>query len=554
MLYRDLVDVYEKLTSTTKKLEKKDILSKLYKKCPEKYLYKVVLLSMGSVFPKTGEDLGIANEMVKRVIAKACGVSKKDIEKKFKETGDLGMTAEYFVKNKKQFSLVRKNLTVDKVYDNLRKLPEVVGAGSQDRKISLIAELISSATPTEAKYIVRTVTGDMRIGVAEGIVRDAIADAFHKKPDEIERAYNVSGDYGKVAEMAKKGRLKERIELFTPVRVMLAERAKNLEEAMKKFERPAIEIKYDGFRVAIHKDGTKIKIFSRRLDDVTRQFPEIVNYAKKQITAKRCIVEGEVIAIDKKGRPLPFQRLSRRIQRKYNIEKMVKEIPVEVNLFDLIYLDGDYMNKKLSERWGALKKIIRETKFFHLAGHIETKDMKKAEEFYKKSLAMGEEGVIVKNLDAHYQPGKRVGYWLKVKPIMEPLDLVVIGATWGEGKRAKWLSSFLLAARDGDKFVDTGMMASGLTEEQLEEMTKKLKKLIISEEGKQVKLKPKVVIEVGYEEIQKSPKYKSGYALRFPRLLRIRDPKDKGPEEANTVKDIEKLYKQQRGREVKQRS
>ncbi|HLD49210.1 MAG TPA: DNA ligase, partial [archaeon] len=187
-----------------------------------------------------------------------------------------------------------------------------------------------------------------------------------------------------------------------------------------------------------------------------------------------------------------------------------------------------------------------ETKRFRLADHIETKDIEKSDKFYKESLSEGQEGVIVKNLSAPYQPGKRVGYWLKVKEILEPLDLVVVGAEWGEGKRASFLGSLLLAAKKGSEFLATGKMASGLTEEQLKDVTNKLKPLITEEEGKFVKIKPKIVIEVGYEELQKSTKYPTGYALRFPRLLRIREEKTK--EDINTVKDIERLFRQQRGK------
>ena len=223
---------------------------------------------------------------------------------------------------------------------------------------------------------------------------------------------------------------------------------------------------------------------------------------------------------------------------------MVKSIPVQANMFDLIYYNGSWMEKPLKERWEKLKEIINETKNFRLAEHLETRDYEKADAFYRKAMAAGQEGAIVKNLEAKYQPGKRVGYWLKVKEIMEPLDLAVTGAEWGEGKRARWLGSLILAARKGGEFVETGRMGSGLTETQMDELTKELKPLIIGKDEKIVKLKPKVVVEVGYEEIQKSPKYPSGYALRFPRLLRIRG--DKRPDDVNTVNDIEKIYRQQK--------
>lgn len=554
MLYSILADCYERLEATTKKLEKRDILAELYKKSGED-LAKVVLLSSGTVFPAGEQELGIAREMMRRILMKTYGASTADVVKKFKETGDLGSTAEFFATYRKQKSLIKKELTVRHVFENLRKLPEITGAGSQERKIALVSELLSHSSPKEARYIVRTILGDMRIGVAAGIVRDAIAKAFDKETKEIEHAYDVLGDYGRVAEMARKGALKAEIQLGRPVRVMLADRAPDLQTAMSEFENPCLEYKYDGFRVAIHKYGNDIKIFSRRLEDVTHQFPDMAKWSRENIEAKKCIVEGEALAVDPTGKPKPFQLLSRRIQRKYDIEKTVKEIPIQINLFDIIYYSSEsWMNKSLRERWRKLKEIIKETKQFRLADHLETKDFNKANAFYRGALKIGQEGVIVKNLDAHYQPGRRVGYWLKVKEIMEPLDLVIVGAEWGEGKRARYLGSFILAAYDpkAGKFLETGRMASGLIEKEsdklptMEELTAKLKKLIVAEEGKIVKVKPELVVEVAYEEIQKSPKYSTGYALRFPRILRVRD--EKGPKDANTVRDVEKLFRMQKGR------
>lgn len=545
MKYLEIVSYYEKLESTSKKLEKQHILSELYSECSSDELETVVMLSMGII--STENELGIAKELIKKAIAKAYGVTENNVEKSLKDTGDLGLAAEYFAGHKKQSSLIKRELTADKVFDNLSKLPNVSGTGSQERKMLIITELLSCASPKEAKYIVRTTLGEMRIGVAAGIVRDAIAEAFGHDKKEVEKSYNFIGNYGKIAAMAKKGKLKAEILIGRPVRVMLADRAKDLEEALNEFEKPAIEVKYDGFRVAVHKDGNEIRLFSRRLDDVTNQFPDIVDLCRKNLDAKSCIIEGEVLAVAKDGKPLPFQNLSRRIQRKYEIEKMVREIPIQVDVFDIIYMNGkDLMQETLEKRWNTLKKIVMEKKNFKLAEHIETKDFEKADSFFRAALAAGQEGVIVKNLEAHYQPGKRVGYWLKVKEIMEPLDLVIVGAEWGEGKRASWLGSLLLAAKKGDKFLETGMMGSGLTEEQMKELTKTMKNLVIESHGNSVKIKPKIVVEVGYEEIQQSPKYPSGYALRFPRLLRIRN--EKKPEDANTVNDIEKFFRQQRGK------
>jgi DNA ligase-1 len=555
MDYSELVNVYEKLENTASKHGKRDILSELLKHADNSELGKIVLLATGKVYPSaSSEELGIASKMMERAIAKSTGFSSKKIIEEFKKTGDLGLVAERFVKSKRQSTLMKKKLTVEKVFERLQKLSETTGKGSQERKLNVIAELLASAKPKEARYIVRTVLGTLRIGVAEGILRDAIAKAFDVDAKNVEHAWNMMPDYGKIVKIAKtdgdKGLKKVGVKLGTSMQVLLCEKAPDLKTAIEKFENPAVEFKYDGARVQIHKDGKKIIIFTRRLENVTKQFPDLVKLAREGIESENCILDGEMLAMDKKTwKPLPFQQLSQRIQRKYNIEKMVRDIPIQVNLFDVLYVNGETLLKKsLKERRKILEDIIKLIpEKFQLAKQIVTKNLKEAEDFYKRALKEGHEGVIVKNLKSTYQPGRRVGYWLKVKPIMEPLDLVIIGAEWGKGKRANWLSSFTLACLDKkkDKFLSCGMMGSGLTDDQFKEMTKKLKPLIVEESGRKVKLKPKIVFEIGYEEIQRSPKYESGFALRFPRLMRDRSL-EKSASETDTLERVKRLYKEQR--------
>jgi DNA ligase-1 len=555
MDYSNLSYVYEKLESTSSKHGKRDILADLLKDAPQADLEKIVLLVTGRVFPSTSkEELGVAEKMMKRAIAKATGFSEKKITEEFRTTGDLGLVAEKFVKSKRQSTLMRKRLTVEKVFEGLKKLPTTTGKGSQERKLSIIAELLVSAKPKEARYVVRTALGILRIGVAEGVLRDAIAKAFKVDAKSVERAWNMMPDYGEIAKIAKskgeKGLKNVRLKIGTSVQVLLCEKAPDLKTAIEKFEHPVVEVKYDGSRVQIHKNGEKIALFTRRLENVTKQFPDLVKLAKKAVKAKRCILDGEMIGIDKKtGKPLPFQQLSQRVQRKYDIEKMVMEIPIQVNLFDIIFINNrSLLDEPLKERRKVLEEIVNQIQGkFQLGKRLVTKDLKKAEKFYKDALEQGQEGVIVKNLNSKYKPGRRVGYWLKVKPIMEPLDLVVVGAEWGTGKRASWLSSFILACRDPkkEKFLSCGMMGTGLTDEQFKKITKKLKPLIIGVQGRSVKLKPKIVFEIGYEEIQRSQKYESGFALRFPRLIRDRSA-DKGPNETDTLSRLKNLYESQR--------
>ncbi|MFH1623083.1 MAG: ATP-dependent DNA ligase [Candidatus Aenigmatarchaeota archaeon] len=555
MEYSKLVEVYESLEATSSKLGKRDILARLLKGSPTADLEKIVLLATGQVFPSySEEELGIAEKMMRRAIEKATGHSDVQVTSEFKKTGDLGITTENFVRSRSQSTLMRRKLTVDKVFNSLRKLPGMSGGGSQDRKLGLIAELVSSASPKEAKYIVRTALGTLRIGVAEGIVRDAIAEAFDVDAANVEHAWNMMPDYGRIASIAKSkgdaGLKRVDINIGTSLQVLLAEKAPDLKTAMEAFDRPIVEVKYDGARVQIHKDGGAVRLFTRRLEEVTRQFPDIVRMVKEHVKAGTCVLDCEAVGMDRRtGKPLPFQQLSQRIQRKYGIERMADELPVQVNVFDVMYADGrSLLEEKLSERRELMQKIIRVLPGkFQFTEHVVTKDLKEAEKFYRHALEIGEEGVMVKNLDSKYIPGRRVGYWLKVKPTMEPLDLVIVGADWGTGKRANWLSSFILGCRDPGtgEFLQCGMMGTGLTDEQFKEMTKRLKATIFEERGRSVKFKPSIVLEIGYQEIQRSPTYDSGFALRFPRLLRDRSA-DKGPDEADTIERMRKLYRSQK--------
>ena len=567
MKYSELVDLYEYLERTPSRLKKIDKIADFLRKAETSVLEKVVLLVQGRVFPSYSEkEIGVADKMMVKVVASSTGFAENGVVKKFKETGDLGLTVEELMKRKRQTTLVTRKLEIEKVFENLRKLANVGGKGSQEVKISLIKELVSNAKPKEAKYIVRTVLEQLRIGVAEGVLRDSIAKAFfpEKEGEEkkeivksIEWAWFLRPDYSEIAKIAKekglKGLKEVSIEVGKPYHVLLAEKAKNLREAMESFERPSLEFKYDGARVCIHKKDDNFWIYTRRLENITRQFPDMTELARKSIGAKECIVEGEMLGVNPKtGSPMPFQMLSQRIKRKYDIEKMMKEIPIQVNLFDIVYHNGKQLfSEPLEKRRKTLESIVKSVPGkFQLARQLVTKDLKKAEDFYQKALKAKQEGVMVKNLDATYQPGRRVGYWLKVKPIMETLDLVITGAEWGAGKRASWLGSFVLSCRKGDEFLECGMMGTGIKEKgegvTFKTLTKQLKPFVESEKGKTVTIKPKVVVEVAYEEIQKSPNYSSGFALRCPRLLRVRF--DKSPSDADDVKRIEKLYKQQRGR------
>jgi DNA ligase-1 len=560
MDYSILADYYERLEEVSAKLKKTDILAELFRKASAEELPKIVLLVQGIVYPKfTQMELGIATQMLIKAISKSTGFKPDEIETRFAKVGDLGLVVEDCIKLRKQTTLLKKKLTVDFVFDNLQKLATITGEGSQEKKLNLIAELLASAKPKEARYIARTILGELRVGVAEGLIRDSIVQAFLLKEEKtkateaVDYAWNIVSDFGEIARIAKekgiKGLKKSRVQLGKPIQVMLGEKAESIGEIIKDFGKIAAEFKYDGMHAEIHKKDDKIWIYTRRLEDVTKQFPDLVEFCRNGLKARECIVEGEALAINQKtGLPLPFQVLSQRIHRKYDIEKMVREIPVQVNLFDIVYLDGKPLfDKPFIERRKILEKIIKVIPSkFQLTEQIITDDVKEADRFYKKALAAKQEGLMLKVLDSPYIFGRHVGTLYKIKPIMETLDLVIIGATWGEGARAKWLTSFELACRDPDtgKFLRCGMMSTGLTESEYTQMTEMLKPLIIEEKGKSVRVKPKIVIEVGYQEIQRSPNYESGFALRFPRFLRNRTA-DKSPEEADTIERVKALFESQ---------
>ncbi|ASJ07614.1 ATP-dependent DNA ligase [Thermococcus pacificus] len=549
MRYSELADLYRRLEKTTLKTLKTKFVADFLKKTPDELLEIVPYLILGKVFPDWDErELGVGEKLLIKAVSIATGVPEKEIEDSVKDTGDLGESVALAIKKKKQRSFFSQPLTIKRVYDTFVKVAEAQGEGSQDRKMKYLANLFMDAQPEEGKYIARTVLGTMRTGVAEGILRDAIAEAFKVKPEMVERAYMLTSDFGYVAKVAKlegnDGLAKVTVQIGKPIRPMLAQNAASVKEALVEMGgKAAFEIKYDGARVQVHKDGDRVVIYSRRLENVTKSIPDVVSAVLESLKAEKVIVEGELVAVGEGGRPRPFQFVLRRFRRKYNIDEMIERIPLELNLFDVLYVDGETLiNLPFSERRKRLEETIAESEKIKLAVQLVTNNVDEAQEFYEKALELGHEGVMAKRLDSVYEPGNRGKKWLKVKPTMEDLDLVIIGAEWGEGRRAHLLGSFLVAAFDphSGEFVPVGKVGSGFTDEDLVEFTKMLKPLIVREEGKFVEIEPKVVIEVTYQEIQKSPKYKSGFALRFPRYVALRE--DKSPEEADTIERVARLY------------
>jgi len=563
MKYKKLAQLYEDLSSTTKRLEKIEILSKFLK-----LLHKddrdIMYLLEGDIYPEYDERrIGISNQLAIKAISKATGTDAKKIIQEWKAIGDLGKTAEKFTLHKKQATLHSQILTTEKVLGNLRKLPELEGKGTVNKKLALITELLTSASPIEALYLVRTLIGDLRIGVQESTIREAMSSAFFDRNKEaseaIQKAIDKANDLAIVFDISRKGKLKElkkvSLEIGKPIKAMLAQKVASFEDGFKELGKPcAIEYKYDGFRMIIHKKGKEIILFTRSLEKVTKQFPEVVEYILKYVKGNSFILDSEVVGFNKKTKEYTdFQAISQRIRRKYNIDKLQKELPVEVNVFDILYYNGkSLLDEPFEKRAKLVRRIIKNNPYKIISSkQIITSDEKKAKKFYKKALEANQEGVMMKNLKEGYRPGRRVGNMVKMKPEERDLDLVITGAEYGTGKRSGWLSSFILSCRGKKKreYLEVGKVGTGIKEKSEEglsfdELTKLFKPLIIEEKGKNVKIKPKIVVSVTYQEIQRSPNYKSGWALRFPRFTALRP--DKPLKEIADLKEIEEDFKNQK--------
>ncbi len=560
MKYLKLAELYESLSATTKRLEKIEILSKFLKEVNESDR-EILYLLLGDIYPEYNEKkIGISSQLAIKAISKSTGTAKEKVVKEWKSIGDLGKVAEKLTKNKRQSTLQsNKSLSTEKVLENMKKLPELEGKGTVDKKISLITELLASASPIEALYLTRTLIGDLRIGIQESTIREAMNKAFFKgeASEKIQDAINKTNDLAVVFDLARKGDEKDlgklHLEIGKPIKVMLAEKAKTIKEGFETVGKPcAIEYKYDGFRLLIHKKGEKVFLFTRRLENVTKQFPEVIDYIKKYVKGDSFILDSEAVGFDKKTKEYkPFQSVSQRIKRKYDIEKIKNELPIEINVFDILYYEGkSLLHEPFKKRTELIRKLIENHpyKIIH-SKQIITDDEKKAEAFYKQALKDRQEGVMMKNLDAPYEPGRRVGNMLKIKPEERDLDLVITGGEYGTGKRSGWVSSFILSCYADGKYLEIGKVGTGFKEKEEEGvsfkgLTEKIKPLITEEKGKNVKIKPKIVVSVTYQEIQKSPTYSSGFALRFPRFTALRP--DKSPSEATTLKEVEKDFEKQK--------
>ena len=573
-----VAEIFEKMENTTKRIELTNILVELLKKIPKKIIPNAVYLLQGIIRPNfEGVELGIAEKLAIRAISKSSGLSIKKIEDDYRKVGDLGLTASNILKLKTQTTFTAEKITLERVYETLFKIAKLEGKGSQDLKMKHISSLLNDATPLEAKFVLKILLGTLRLGVAENTVMDALAIAFTGKKENkerIENAYNVSSDLGKVSQMVATngidGIKKFKISLFSPIRPMLADRVKSEKEAIKKMpELFSAEYKLDGERVQIHKQANKIILFSRRLENITQYYPDIVENIGKSLNVHEGIFEAEIVPINENtGEFLPFQELMHR-RRKYKLEQAVSQYPITVNFFDVLYFDNkDCLNLEYSERRKILEKLVNEDNFSKLVPMLLVKNENEVGDFLENSINAGCEGLMLKTPSAPYRAGSRGSNWLKLKreyrnELGDSLDLIVIGAYFGRGRRTGLYGTLLLGTYnpEQDNFPSICKVGTGFTDESLDQLyqilsnnvTLKKNSRIISEMEADVWLEPELVLEIVASEITLSPIHKtgldlirknSGFALRFPKFTgKIRY--EKAVEDASTVEEVLTLYKRQ---------
>ncbi len=585
MRYLVLAETYEKIESTTKRLEMTDHLVELLKNTPKEIIDKVVYLTQGKIYPDfVGLEIGVAEKLAIKAIARASGRRERDVEEDLKTSGDIGETAQRFIGKRVQQTFFQKPLTVEKVYQTLEKMAKTVGTGSTDLKLALLAGLLADATPKEAKYLVRTVTGNLRLGIADMTVLDALAVAYGGGKENrplIERAYNISSDLGLVAktlvEKGLAGMKKFKVSVGKPIRPMLAERLSSPEEILEKLGGKCIaEYKYDGERVQIHKNGENITLFSRRLENISDQYPDAVDLTRRHVKAETAILEAECVAVDlDTGEMRPFQELMHR-RRKYGVKEAMEEYPISLFFFDALYVNGnDLTLKPYPVRRKQLTEVIQPSERVQIAKHLITDDVEELEKFFLKAIEDGCEGLVCKSMaeDSVYQAGARGWLWIKYKrdyksEMTDTVDLAVVGAFHGRGKRAGTYGALLLAAYDPeeDVFKTVCKCGSGFTDEDLAKLPKILEKhkiphkhgRVVSTVEADVWFEPKIVIEVIGAEITLSPIHTcaqnvirkgSGLAIRFPRFTgnyRL----DKSAEDATTVNEIVEMYQKQLKKEA----
>lgn len=549
-LFQELADTLQSITRVTSRLEKTSLAAGLLKKLEKSEIGTATLFLSGKGFSeRDSRTLKTSWSTLKDALHKVVQFDEQDMEKAY--GGDAGEAIQHLLSSNeyaRQSGLLAEQLTIDRVRTAFDAIAQAEGPGSKREREAILAGLFRDATPLEGRYLAAIILGDLRTGMSEGLVIDAIAKAFQTDPDLTRRAWHYSGDIHTVAETATslgdKGLREIKIEMFRPVKPMLATAADDLERALNDIEgKTALEFKLDGARIQVHKQDGMIRIYSRRLSDVTESMPEVEEEIRQNLSVSSAILDGEVIALNGDGRPYPFQVVMRRYGSTSDTEKKSKNITLRPFIFDILYLDGrDLVHLPYTERRQTLEAVLPLKLQIET---LETDNLAAATKFFERSKRLGHEGVMVKRTSSGYVPGTRGRNWFKVKHILDPLDLVIIAAEWGHGRRHRWLSDYHLAVRNEEtgSFEMVGKTFKGLSDQEFLEITRRLQEIAIESGSKLVRVRPEIVVEVLASEIQKSPKYRSGMALRFARITAIRY--DKGPEDATTLRELEKMFENQ---------
>ena len=541
MLFRDFAGICERLEAISGRLEMIDLLAGELPRLDDRELPVFVRFIMGRIFPDWSPlKLGIGPSLLYEAVAYVVGMKREAVETKVSAEGDVGRAVELLLAGKTQTSFFSEEMAIGDVHAACEAIALSEGKKSQREKLLAVRRLFANVAPVEGRYLARLILGELRIGIGEGNVRDAVAKAFSVDPATVDHAYQAMNDLGEVARLARQGEgalSAVRIEIFRPVKMMLAQQG-SISEMVEEHGKVAAEYKYDGTRFQYHRKGGEVRVYSRKLEEVTQAIPDIITKLSAA-TARDVILDGEAVAM-KDGRPMPFQFVLRRFRRKYDIEAHAEQIELVPHVFDILVLDGETLiDLPFSER----RKRLSEALSAHVAPQIVSDDPATLEKFYNDALDAGHEGIMVKDLASLYQPGVRGKHWIKIKPEVDTLDLAVIGGEWGEGRRAHFFGSFLLACQDRGRLLPVGKVATGISDEMLASIYEAMKDLVVSQAGKEVTFEPRVVFEVGYSEIQTSPNYGSGFALRFPRFVRVRD--DKGVDEVETLESVRARYSKQ---------
>ncbi len=579
MTFTNLAKYFGQLEATPKRLELIDILSKLFKESDSVEIGKICYLIQGRVAPFfEPTEIGMAENMVAVSIGRAYGKTKEEVIKNYRRLGNMGSAAAELAAKSKVKSQKSK-VTVTQVFDELLSIANTGGSGSVDKKINILSDLLKKLDAVSAKHVVNIPLGTLRLGIGDPTVMDALSIARTGKKDLrplIEDAYNKTSDLGFIAETfykhGEKGLKEVKLIVGKPVRPALAERLPNADEAVKRLgDEFAAEPKFDGFRVAVHKDGDKVELFSRNLENMTHAFPDLVEAVKKEVKAKSVIMEGEAIAFNPTTNEfLPFQETTKR-RRKHEVEAMAKKLPLVLFAFDLLYLNGkDITQEPHTTRRKLLEGIVsKDNLIIRIAEERIIHTAKEIMEFFNEAISQGLEGLMLKKLDSPYKAGGRGFHWVKFKrsqsgTLTDTVDCVLLGVYTGKGKRTEFGVGGLLVGVYNDKkdrFETISRVGTGLTDDEFRKVFEISKKLRVAHKPARVEskiepsfwLEPKVVLEIVADEITKSPIHTAGeedgtgYALRFPRLVKFRE-EDKRAEDATTVEEVKKLYENQYGK------